>query len=55
MNTQFYDKVYCYITLEYTNNSYKQEEFKETINDLCNILVDLEAITSEEQHMPYLC
>ena len=38
MHTQFYDKVDEYNTLDYTNNSYKQEELKETtynnVNDI---------------------
>ena len=55
MHTQSYDKVDEYKPLDYTNNSYKQEEVKETINDIYNILFDFETITSGEQHMPYLC
>ena len=55
MHTQFHDKVDAYSTLDYTNNSYKQEEFQETINNLYKIFVDVEAITSESKHVPYLC
>ena len=47
MNTQFYDKVDDYNTLEYTNNSYKQEDFEETIHDLYNIFFDFEVVTCE--------
>ena len=54
MHTQFYDKVDEYNTLYYTNNSYKQEEFKETINDLYKICFDFGTITSGEKHMPYV-
>ena len=38
MQTQLYDKVDEYKTLDYTNNSYKQEDVKETIDDLYKIL-----------------
>ena len=57
MHTQFYDKVDEYNTLDYTKNSYKQEEFKETINDLYKIVLDFETITSGEKHIciTYLC
>ena len=40
MHTQFYDKVDDYNTLDVTQNSYKQEEFNETINDLYKIFLD---------------
>ena len=33
MHTQFYDKADEYKTLDYTKTSYKQEEFKETLNN----------------------
>lgn len=34
MHTQFYDKVDEYNPLGYTKNSYKQEKFEETVNDI---------------------
>ena len=52
MPTQFHDKVDQYNTLGCTNNSYKQEGFKETVNDLYDIFFDFE--TSESKHIPYL-
>ena len=54
MHTQFHDKVDEYKTLGYTKNSYKQEKFEETINDIYQILFCFETITSGEKHMPYL-
>ena len=55
MRTQFYDKVDEYKTLEYTEHSYRQDEFKETNKDFYKLFFDFETITSEEKHMPYLC
>ena len=55
MYTQFYDKVDEYNTVDYTNNSYKQDKFEETINDIYTIFFDFEAVTSGKKHMPYLC
>ena len=55
MHTQFYDKVDDYKTLGCTKNSYKQEGFKDTVNDLYKLFVDFETKTSESKHMPYLC
>ena len=55
MHTQSYDKVDENKTLDYTNNSYNQEEFKETINNIYEILVYFETITSGEKRVPYLC
>ena len=55
MHTQFHDKVDGYKTLDYTNNSYKQEEIKETLNNLYKISFDFETITSAPKHMPYSC
>ena len=37
------------VTSGYTTNYYKQEEFKETINDLSTILFDFETTTSGEK------
>ena len=55
MRTQFYDKVDDYKTLEYTKHSYRQEEYKEKNNTVYKVFFDFETITSEKQHMPYLC
>ena len=55
MSTQFYDKVEEYRTLCYTKQSYREEEYKDKLNNIYNIFFDFEAITSGETHMPYLC
>ena len=55
MRTQFYDKVDEYKTLEYSKQSYRQDEYKEKIKDVYKIFFDFETITSEEKHIPYLC
>ena len=54
MKTQFYDKVDEYNTLEYTDKSYRQEEFKEQLDIRWKIFFDFETITSGVKHMPYL-
>ena len=51
MHTQVYDKVDGYNTLYYTNSSYKQEKFEETINDIYQILFDFETSTPEETNI----
>ena len=48
MHTQFYDKVDEYNTLYYTRNSYKQDKFEETINDIHKLFFDFETTTSGE-------
>ena len=48
MRTQFYDKVDEYKTLECTEHSYRQDEFKETNKDFYKLFFDFETITSEE-------
>ena len=55
METQFYDKVDEYNTLEYTDKSYRMEEFKQKSDIKYKIYFDFETITSEVKHMPYLC
>ena len=55
MHTQTYDNVDECNPLDYTNNSYKQDNFEEAINDLYNMFFDFETVTSGEKHMPYLC
>ena len=54
MHTQFYDKVDECKTLDYTKKFLQTKKFEETMNDICNILFDFEAIASESKHMPYL-
>ena len=43
-----YDKVEEYKTLYYTNKSYRQDKYKEKLNNKYNILFDFETITSGE-------
>ena len=54
LNTQFYDKVNVYKTLEYNLNC-RLEEYVERDKDQYKIFFDFETITSEYKHMPYLC
>ena len=49
MLTQFYDKVDEYTPLDYTKNSYTQEEFEETVNDTYKLFIGFEIITSGEK------
>ena len=55
METQFYDKVDEYNTLEYTDKSYRMEEFQQKSYIKYKIYFDFETITSEVNHIPYLC
>ena len=55
METQFYDKVNEYNTLEYTNKPYRLDEFKQKSDIKYNIYFDFETMTSEIKYMPYLC
>ena len=55
LRTQFYDTVDTYETLYYTKHSYRQDECKETHNNVYNIFFAFETITSEKTHTPYLC
>ena len=48
MNTQIYDKVEEYRTLDYTKKSYRQEEYKEQLNSSYKLFFDFETITSGE-------
>ena len=41
--------------MDHTTDSYKQEEFKEKVNDLYKLFIDFETMTSEPKHMPQLC
>ena len=52
MQTQFYDNVDEYKKMDHTTDSYKQEEFKEKVNDLYKLFIDFETMTSEPKHMP---
>ena len=54
LNTQFYDKVNDYKTLEYNLNC-RLEEYVAKGKDQYKIFFDFETITSEYKHMPYLC
>ena len=55
METQFYDKVNEYNTLEYTNKPYRLDEFKQKSDIKYNIYFDFETMTSEIKYMPYVC
>ena len=55
LNTQFYDKVNDYKTLEYNRKNCRLEEYVAKYKDQYNIFFDFETITSEYKHMPYLC
>ena len=55
LNTQFYDKVEDYKTLEYNENNCKLQKYEETSKNYYKIFFDFETITSEKTHMPYLC
>ena len=55
LNTQFYDKVDAYNTLEYNEKNCRLEEYVEKDKHQYKIFFDFETITSEEKHMPYLC
>ena len=54
LNTQFYDKVDDYKTLEYNSKNCGLEEYVETY-DQYKVFFDFETITPECKHMPYLC
>ena len=55
LNTQFYDKVDDYKTLEYNKKNCRLETYEEKVKDQYKIFFDFETITSEYKHMPYLC
>ena len=48
MHTQLYDKADKYNTLDCTKDSYTQEKFEETINDIYKILFDLKRLLPEK-------
>ena len=55
LNTQLYDKIEEYKTLEYKKRNCRLEEYKEEIKDYYKILFDFETITSGAKHEPHLC
>ena len=55
LNTQFYDKVDDYKTLEYNKKNCRLETYEEKVKDHYKIFFDFATITSEYKHMPYLC
>ena len=55
LNTQFYDKVDDYKTLEFNKKNCRLETYEEKVKDHYNIFFDFESITPEYKHMPYLC
>ena len=55
LHTQFDYKVEYYKTLEYHNRNCRLDEYVEINKDQYKILFDVETITSESKHMPYLC
>ena len=55
LNTQFYDKVNDYKTLECNLRNCWLEEYVAKYKDQYKIFFDFETITSEYKHMPYLC
>ena len=55
LNTQFYDIVEAYKTLEYNENNCRLEEYVKTYKTHYKIFFGFETITSEYEHMPYLC
>ena len=55
LNTQSYDKIEEYKTLEYNENNCRLEEYEEEIKDYYKICFDFETISSGAKHQPYLC
>ena len=55
MNTQFYDKVDGYKTLEYNKKNCRLETYEESIKYYYKIFFDFETITNGVKHEPYLC
>ena len=53
MNTQLYDKVEEYGTLDYTTQSYRQDEYKEKLNSSYKMFFDFETITPGRKHMTH--
>ena len=55
LNTQFYDKVDDYKTLEYNPENFRLEKYEEKLQYHYKMFFDFETITSEYKHMPHLC
>ena len=55
LNTQFYDTIDEYNTLEDDTNNCRLEEYTETVNYYYKLFFDFETITSGVKHEPYLC
>ena len=55
MNTQFYDKVDDYKTLEYNKKTCRLDTYEESITYYYNIVLDFETFTNGVKHEPYLC
>ena len=55
LNTQFYDKVNDYKTLQHNETNCRLEEYVEKDKNQYKIFFGFETITSEYKHMPHLC
>ena len=55
MNTQLYDKVDDYKTLEYNKKNCRLETYEEKLTDHYKLFFDFETITNGVKHEPYLC
>ena len=56
MNTQFYDKVTTYNTLEYPQSCVKYQHYEtKDKTKFYKVYFDFETDTSEYTHKPYLC
>ena len=55
MNTQFYDKVDDYKTLEQIKKNCRLETYEERVTDHYKVFFDFETITTGKAHEPYLC
>ena len=55
LNTQIYDKVDGYKTLEHIFQNCRLEGYVDTHKNQYKMFFDFETITSEYKHMPYLC
>ena len=53
MNTQFYDKVDDYKTLDHNKKNCRLETYEERLTDHCKLFFDFETITNCVKHEPY--